>query len=368
MMVRRLRIERAGGPLRLPVANARARWSSRTGIRLLLQSDDGLIGQGEASPLPGYSPESVEVARAALETACGGTVFEVDERGPWGAQVDAAVEAIPRQIPSARFALETALLDLVGQRAGIPLDRLLGETHGPLAWAGLIGASLPSVALDRARRLLETGVRTLKVKVNGALGLEPVMPFLRELRSVAGDGVRIRLDANRSIPSAELGLWLSELASIDPEFIEEPSHPASIALSAPSPVPLALDETLHGGDAEAQLKTLVGSFGGATSQLRYAVVVLKPTVLGGLRCCARLAALARRSGAGVIVSHTFEGPIGWTACAALALAVGDASAAAGLEPHVALEAWPHAELPNLDGLWIAPHGRPGLGLDARWMP
>jgi L-alanine-DL-glutamate epimerase-like enolase superfamily enzyme len=174
--------------------------------------------------------------------------------------------------------------------------------------------------------------------------------------------VRIRIDANRSIDAHDLGAKLASIAPIAPEFVEEPGEPEEVVRLGSSPVSLALDETLHGVDAEARIAALAGSPEEANRTWRYGYVVLKPTVLGGIRRCAHLAECARRRGARVIVSHTLEGPIGWTACAALALSVGDAEAAAGLEPHAGLSAWPSMGLPNLDGAWIVPQRRAGLGL------
>lgn len=355
-------LDECGGALAASVGNANCSWTTRTGLRLELRGDDGLRGLGEASPLPGYSPDSLADARRALEEFGRLASFELNPTGDWHSQVDEAVLSIPAQVPSARFALETALLDLAGQALGVPMERLLGVARGRVPWAGVLEASRGAEALGRATSLLDLGVGTLKVKVNGKGEWEHVVRFLQALRAQVGPAVHIRIDANRSIGANQLGDKLAGLASIQPEFVEEPAEPDAIAALGSVPVALALDETLHGADAEARIATLAGAPALSSAAARYGFVVLKPTVLGGVRRCARLAESARRRGARVIVSHTFEGPTGWTACAALALAMGEGQAAVGLEPHEALKAWPAVDLPNLDGPWIVAQHGAGLGL------
>ncbi len=365
MLVRLERLDEFARTLAAPFANARSSWAERKGLLIGLRGEDGRVGLGEASPLPGYSPDSLAEARAALEAFGRRGDLSLDWQGDWGARVDSLLESIPLQIPSARFAVETALLDLVGQALGLPLHRLMGTAPGRVAWAGVIEASGRSGALERARTLIDSGVHTLKVKVDGGAGWPEAISFLRALRELAGSSVRIRIDANRTMSADELRDRLDSLSSVQPEFVEEPGDPDAVARLSSVPVALALDESLHGGDAEARIAALAG----ARSRAReYRFVVLKPTVLGGARRCLHLARAARSAGAGVVVSHTLEGPVAWTACAALALAVDDGRTAAGLEPHHALGLGRGVRLPNLDGAWIVPHERPGLGLGAWEVP
>jgi O-succinylbenzoate synthase len=85
--------------------------------------------------------------------------------------------------------------------------------------------------------------------------------------------------------------------------------------------------------------------------------VLKPTALGGFGRCAALADRAHALGRAAVVSHVFEGELGWLACAHLAVALGP-GAAAGL--------WPMAvpgsgsQLVRSGKLW--PPSGPGLGV------
>ena len=67
-------------------------------------------------------------------------------------------------------------------------------------------------------------------------------------------------------------------------------------------------------------------------------------VLGGLSHCLELGRRARALNLGVVVSHSFDGPVALAAAAALALAL-PAGIAQGLAPHAGLSAWPPIPLP-----------------------
>ena len=96
-------------------------------------------------------------------------------------------------------------------------------------------------------------------------------------------------------------------------------------------VPVALDESLQGGDS------LV------TSLLEAGVcqaLVLKPMALGGILRCLHLARLAARHGVGVVVTHLFDGPVALAAATELALALPGRVLACGLDLHPGLGSGP----------------------------
>jgi len=351
----RLELRRAELRVEPPLANAGKRWDRRSIGALLLHAGEASepVGWGEASPLSGYSLDTdvdVEHAVASLDAgslAALATLSSVTEL------LDAVARLLPAWPPAARFGLETALLDRLARARRQPLWRLFAEPAGApptpreVPLCALLPAE-PALALALAERQVRAGVRTFKLKI-GPDRLRPEQEAtLRALRSRWGSDVALRLDANCSLARAELGPTLQQLASFDPELVEEPvAGPAPEELAA-SPCPIALDESLQGLTLSQRERLL--------AQSKARVVVLKPTTLGGWDACLRLAGAARRIGCDSIVSHTLEGPIGWAACAHLALALASPRAA-GLWPL----AHQRAALPELArGRLLAP-AEPGLG-------
>src|SRR5436190_24145586 len=92
-------------------------WASRGGVLVQVRTRDGLVAQGEASPLPGYSPDSYEEARAFLQRFDWESISELDPDDE-GAAIGESLRKIGELVPppSARFALEMVFLDLAGQR------------------------------------------------------------------------------------------------------------------------------------------------------------------------------------------------------------------------------------------------------------
>lgn len=354
-------LEAAGGTVGAGVANARDDWRERRGVLVTVTDGDGRWGQGEASPLPGYSTESLGEAWEALAAW--------RDAGPRLDPADAAREldaivalAASIAVPSARFAAETALLDLAGRRRGLPLHRLLGTATSTVPLSILLVGDSPASVAAAARRAWDRGVRTVKFKLGAAGGFADELRRLAAVREAVGEGMAIRLDANGGFAPEELAARLASLAPYRPEMLEEPVPSAELATLAASPtgrelvtlgVPLALDESLARLPWEALAPLLERGI--------FRAVVLKPTLLGGFARCRELARRASALGVAVTVSHTFDGPLGLAAAAALALTLPNV-VACGLAPHAGLAAWPAVTVPGLGAAAVTASDAPGLGL------
>ncbi len=360
MRIEHLTVTEIGRPLAEPARNALQAWHARAGIVLELVDELGNVGQGEASPLPGYSPDDLATNRAALGgLRLGG--LELDPTLPVARLFGAVGEHVPPGARAARFALETALLDLVARRRQIPAWSLLAEgTPLPVPLSALLDAPSLEQRWAQAKRARDRGVATFKVK----LGRHPgELDDLSELRDRLGSGARIRLDANQGWTPEEAMHRLPSLPALAPEFLEEPVRGFELGHRSPaaepwdrSPIPLALDESLQPW--------------GVADTLRHCpvpraarVLVLKPTVLGGLSRCLELAQLGRELGLELVVSHAFEGPIAWAAAASLALAVQSGGLAAGLDRHPGLSAWPQRTPATVGRGELVPAPCPGLGVE-----
>lgn len=341
-----------GGPLRSLASNAQARWTERRGLLLRLADADGRVGQGEASPLPGYSPDSLDRARACINAMLW-EHFELDLSRRPRVAIAEVVEHVDPASPSARFAVETALFDLVGQRLRRPVHSLLVETPpAPRPLAALVTSESPDAAFDACQKAVAAGFSTIKLKIGRDFDEE--LPMLERLRADLGPNIALRLDANQRLDPGDAFQQLSALAAIRPEFVEEPLPLDALLRMPKALVPVALDESLQGADADLRIAS-------ALERGFAEVLVLKPMALGGSLRCLRLVELARRRGATVVVSHLLDGPVGRAAAGELALAVGG-HRAAGLADHAGLTAWPEVVAPSFEDTRLQSHVLPGLGL------
>jgi o-succinylbenzoate synthase len=329
-----------------PMASGAGSWTTRRSLLLVLEDEAGHFGLGEAAPLPGFSPDTLEKAREELR---GLLRAELPPRQADRSLADDLGEASALLTSrAARAALEAALLDLWARQANVPAWQLFEHRDAPApcslcAW--LPDGAGPAVA--EARRAQARGVSSFKLKLDARSGLANGVDALEALRRTLGPGVRLRADANRSATRDALAPFVSRLRAVELEWLEEPTN-------EPTPpkldIPLGLDESLQRYGYLPPLDTLS----------EVAVLVLKPSALGGIARCLELAAHAQDFGRVAVASHALEGPAGYMAAASLALALAPGPAH-GLGPHAALRgARPAALHPLRDEL--VPWETPGFGL------
>jgi L-Ala-D/L-Glu epimerase len=272
-------------------------------LSVSLTDADGLIGYGEAAPLQVYDGVSVERVERAL--AAYAPVLE-SSREQNGAQLIDACRAVD-DLPVAFAAVDMALWDRAGRRAGKPVAALL--TDSPAA-AVTVNATLS--ALDRAGATTEAaaaaaaGFRCLKVKV----GVGDDAGRVAAVRAAAGPEVDLRLDANGAWGVEQAVRTIELLSPAGLELVEEPAHglEAVRAVRERVAVRVAIDETA----AEH------GALGAGVAD----AVCLKISRCGGISGLIAAATLVRASGAEVYVASTLDGPLGVAAAlhAAAALA------------------------------------------------
>jgi len=283
-----------------PWRSAAGTWDRRT-ARLVVAEVDGARGLGECAPLPGLAPD-------------------------------------PRAAPA--WADHVAHLDATARARGVALAALLSaDPAGRVPLCAVVDS--PAAALAA----VASGFRTLKVKLRGVVHRAACAAHdtarVAEIRAAVGPAIAIRVDANRSLAIEDVEGVCDALAALGVEFLEEPAPGVT---RRDYTVPIALDESLVGDVALEGL----------------GAVVIKPTVLGPTRTFA-LIERARAAGVDVVISHALEGPVGFAACAELALAVGG-TRAHGLGPHPALQAW-DLRVPTLRRAELIATPRLGTGLD-----
>jgi o-succinylbenzoate synthase len=325
-------------PLARPLANAHRSWSARRGLLLQVQRGDGSLGLGEASPLPDYSPDSLEDCQRYLKEL---RLFPEEELDML--RIREFVDRMPEELPAARFAVETALLDLLSQERGESIATLLGATESSASRCGLIQGGDP---LGSVSELLERGLRCGKLKVGRNWTAE--LATIRALREQY-PSFQLRLDANAAWSLPEALQNLQSLQNQNIQFVEQPVVPAKMYKLVGSPIPLAADESMHSNLCRESLGKLL-------RDRALVAVVLKPTVLGGLQACMDLKKWADGFGLASIASHCFEGAVGSAAVAELAVAT-KGRFPAGVDRHDALATLPQATIPQFRGDGI--HSHPG---------
>jgi o-succinylbenzoate synthase len=253
--------------------------------------------------------------------------------------------------PAARFALESALLDLLSQTREVPLRRLLNSGAADAIPVNGILGTLATLKATDLQQAAAAGFRVVKLKV----GVEEPASEIARLEALAlvmPAALRLRLDANGAWGFEEACRILDELSELPIESLEEPLRnpdPNRLgALQERAPFPLARDESLAGLDADVE-----------PGGLGVRRIVIKPAVVGGLRPALDLARRAATAGIEVVVTCVVESAAGLWPTAQLAAATGSRL------PHgLATADWLAEDLgapPRLNGACLSLSDRPGSG-------
>ena len=327
------------------------------GIRsviLEVATDGGLTGWGEASPWPVFTG-TVEGNAAALHVYLRPHLIGADP-----VQVEKHLKTADRIVvgcPEAKAALETALLDVVGQMTGLSIAELVGGRHRDTVPVSFSVANPDFDAdLDDVARIHEDGVRLFKLKTGFA---EPAFDRMRleRLRERYGDAVSLRIDYNQGLRATDAVRTLRDLEPFDPAFIEQPvkrhERAALAAITRAIDTPIMADESVF--DPREALD-------GVERRLAD-VFSLKIMKSGGIRRALEVAAIARIGGIDVYGGCMFETGIAHAAGAQLMAALPELHLGCEfyMSTYYVREDVLAQPFPVRDGLVHVPAG-PGLGV------
>jgi L-alanine-DL-glutamate epimerase-like enolase superfamily enzyme len=252
------------------------------------------------------------------------------------------------ELPQALSAVDIALWDRAGRRAGKPVATLLSDSPAAAVQVNaIVHASDRAGAAEEAAGAVAQGFGCLKLKV----GIGDDGGRVSAVRAAVGPEPALRLDANGAWDVEQAVRAIDALEAAGLELVEEPSHglAAVRAVRERVAVRVAIDETA----AEP------GALGAGVAD----AVCLKVARCGGISGLLAAASLVRASGAEVYLASSLDGPLGIAAAlhAAAALASRGPLPPCGLATLGLLGAVPESLTPR-DGEIAVPQG-PGLGVE-----
>lgn len=340
----RLDVRRRALRLREPLHTSYGALVERELLVVALSDEDGVTGYGEAAPLQPYDGVSIARVEQALERY---RPVLADAGGMNGAEIVDACRRVD-DLPEAFAAIDLALWDRAGRRAGRPVCALLTDTPTRSVPVNATLSALDRAGVaEQALRAAEQGFDCLKVKV----GTGDDAGRIAAVRAAAGPHVALRVDANGAWNVEQAVRAIEALSPAGLELVEEPVHGLTAVREVRERVAtrVAIDET-------------AAEHGALTAGVADAVC-LKISRCGGISGLLAAAALVRASGAEVYVASTLDGPLGVAAGihAAAALASRGPLPACGLATLGMFEG-STGELTPVNGTIAVPSG-PGLGID-----
>ncbi|MFF8315366.1 dipeptide epimerase [Streptomyces lydicus] len=328
-----------------PLRISRSTMAARDAVWLTVEHD-GLRGHGEAVTSVYYGLDADTLGRLLAAVATDLPRFRDPESALDALRAgELAGEDTP---PAVTAAVEAALLDLAGKRAGSPVHRLLGAATAPVAaTARTIGITPPVRAAAEARCLTASGFEVIKVKA-GAPDPEEDVERVRVIRDAA-PRARLLLDPNGAWTTGQADALLPRFAELGVEAVEQPLAPgdpeALAALAARSPLPVIADE-----DAVSleDARRLAGRVHG---------VNVKLAKCGGVHAALRIAEAIDGSGTALMLGCLTASSLGLAPAVHLA----DRARWADLDGHLLLAHDPWTGIGGTDG-FVRASELPGLGV------
>ncbi|MFZ3360570.1 MAG: enolase C-terminal domain-like protein [Xanthobacteraceae bacterium] len=344
-------------PMKKPVQMSGETVARADNILVRVQSEDGVVGWGEAASAPTMTGETVAGMMAAVEHIAPALLGHAADDFAGAA---AAMAARIYGNSGAKAAIEIALFDLVGRATNRPVHAVLGaKLRGCMPVLAVIGSADAGADIRDAKERFAAGYRAFKIKV----GLSSAQADAERTRSVcmalksAGEECLVSADANQGFSVEDGLLYVRALGDCGLDFFEQPVDAHDLdgmaRIAAASRVPIGADEGLHSRDDILRHHERNAARGGS----------LKAIKLGGLCAMLEASRLCERLGMAVNIScKTGESSIASAAAAHVAavvpaLAWGLTVTNPGIAEDVTADPLAvvhgHVEVPDRPGLGIA---------------
>ncbi len=280
-------------------------------VLLTLRLTDGACGYGEAPIATHITGETMESAIALLGHIAPRLKGQfIGEYYRILAELAEDLSAVP----SARTAVEMALLDALTRSLKIPLWRFFGPQVRRLRTDITLVIADAEQTRDSVRRFVRAGFRRFKIKV----GLDPTEDFDRV--RIVHDAVpeaEIMLDANQGYTAGDALKFLRNLTrrGIRPILVEQPVHRDNWEglrwVTRRSPAPVCADESLQSVADVARLIRLTAAH----------AINIKLAKFGFLQAM-QMACLAKAAGLTLMIGSMMETNLSATAAAHFAAGIG----------------------------------------------
>jgi len=284
--------------LKIPFETSKSKINERKGFIITIKDSEKFKGVGDAAPLPNFGSETFDEAAKFL------TDFKLNLKIDLTNFLESLqVNLSPLdKFPALRHGFEQAFLNYVCSKTSVSLNELLNRESSKFVNVNAVIGLSPLNEIGKiVTELIKKGYKTLKLKV-GRENFDNDLSVIKEVRSHAGNDIKIRIDANGKWNFNSAKSNLKKLEKFDIEYCEQPVAKSInfIRLREQTTIPLAADESIRSmQDAEDFITKKAAS-----------VLILKPMMLGGIINTMKIVDLAKRKKIKVVITSSFESVVG----------------------------------------------------------
>ena len=281
-----------------PFETSKARITERKGFVISIKDSEKFKGIGDAAPLPEFGSESFDEAKEFFKN------LKINLKIDLGNFLDSLEENLSPldKLPALRHGFEQAFLNYVCSKTSVSLNELLNRESSRIVNVnGVIGFSPLNEIGTVTKELIGKGYKTLKIKV-GREKFDDDLKAIEEVRNIAGNETKIRIDANGKWNFDTARNNLKKLEKFNIEYCEQPVNKSInfIRLKANTSIPLAVDESIRSVQDAEDFITKKAAW----------VLILKPMMLGGIINTMKIVDLAKKSKIQTVITSSFESAVG----------------------------------------------------------
>ncbi|ALS77728.1 mandelate racemase/muconate lactonizing enzyme family protein [Planococcus kocurii] len=235
-------------PLNEPFIISYATYPDMPALIVVLETDTGLTGYGEAVPdehVTGeYFTSAFEVLKEQfLPAIIGLSPFDIEA-------IHSKMTALMTGNSAAKAAVDIACYDLMGKAVGQPVYNLIGgQATAHLDYPKVLSIEAPEIMAEKALHAVEMGYASLKLKVGKGQAQEDVERILA-VRQAVGRDVPIRVDVNQGWKSPGIAVAaIKQLEEANIAWIEQPIRMGDIRglaeVRSKTAVPIMADESIQ---------------------------------------------------------------------------------------------------------------------------
>lgn len=242
--VERVTAEAFEHPLSEPFEISLGVRESARNVLVTIETESGVRGYGEGSPLPPVTGETQSAAVATADAAS--ELIEGRSLRDYRTLINDVRSAFPGAV-SATFAVETAILDAYCREQNLPLSTLFGGSPTTVRTDLTIPIVEPEIATQRAERAVNAGFDHLKIKAGNDITSD--VERVVAIHEAAPDA-SLKVDANQGWTPKETRRFTAALndCGVDLMLLEQPVRRDDLAGLARTrncvDVPVAADEAV----------------------------------------------------------------------------------------------------------------------------
>lgn len=221
---------------------------------LKIDTDEGLVGYGEGSPLAFVTGETIDtiisVTQMIGQQLIGFNPIEIEK-------IHHVMDRTIHGNTSAKAAIDMAIYDLISKKMGVPLYKMLGGFKSTFETDVTIMIDEPKEMAREAIALVDKGFKVLKIKVG--MNNEEDIDRIKHIRQAIGPDIKIRVDANQGWSVVEAIRTINEIEKYNIDAVEQPiaywNKSGLVEIKKNVHVPIMADESIFSPQDAFQLIT-----------------------------------------------------------------------------------------------------------------